>query len=65
MEHIAGIIPHQNLPDSLNLSVGDTRKLCLNVIDRLVEPHQVNDRAAGLDHLGKGIIRTLLFIAPP
>ena len=36
-----------------------------NVIDRLVEPHQVNYRTAGLDHLDKGIIRTLLFIASP
>ena len=65
MERIAGIIPRHDVPAGLNLSVEDTRKPCLNVIDRLVEPHQVNDRAAGLDYLGKGIIWTLLFIASP
>ena len=64
-ERIAGIIPRHDLPAGLNLGVEDTPQPGLSVIDRLVEPHQVNYRTAGLDHLGKGIIRTLLFIAPP
>ena len=54
MERINGIIPRQDLPEGLNLSVEDTRKLCLNVIDRMIELHQVDYQAAGLDSLGKG-----------
>ena len=54
MERIRGIIPRQNLPEGLNLSVEDTRKLCLSVIDKMIELHQVDYKAAGLDSLGKG-----------
>ena len=54
MERICGIIPRQNLPEGLNLSVEDTRKLCLSVIDKMIELHQVDYKAAGLDSLGKG-----------
>ena len=54
MERINGIIPRQDLPEGLNLSVEDTRKLCLNVIDKLVELHSSDPRAAGLSQLGKG-----------
>ncbi len=54
MERIVGIIPRQDLPNGLNLNVENTRQLCLNVIDRLIELHQVDYRAAGLDRLGKG-----------
>lgn len=54
MERIRGIIPRQNLPEGMNLSVEDTRHLCLSVIDKLIELHQVDYQAAGLDSLGKG-----------
>jgi aminoglycoside phosphotransferase (APT) family kinase protein len=54
MERIRGIIPRQNLPEGLNLSVEDTRKLCLSVIDKMIELHQVDYKAAGLESLGKG-----------
>ncbi len=54
MERINGIIPRQDLPEGLNLGVADTRRLCLNVIDRMIELHRVDCRAAGLDSLGKG-----------
>jgi aminoglycoside phosphotransferase (APT) family kinase protein len=54
MERLRGIIPRQNLPEGLNLSVEDTRKLCLSVIDKMIELHQVDYKAAGLDSLGKG-----------
>lgn len=54
MERINGIILRQDLPEGLNLGVEDTRKLCLNVIDRMIELHRVDYRAAGLDSLGKG-----------
>lgn len=54
MERLKGIILRQDFPEGFNLSEGDTRKLCLNVIDKLVELHQVDAEAAGLDQLGKG-----------
>jgi aminoglycoside phosphotransferase (APT) family kinase protein len=36
------------------LNQTETRQLCLNVIDRLIELHQIDYRAAGLENLGKG-----------
>ena len=54
MERIAGIIPRQDLPKELNLSEDDTRRLCLNVIDKLVELHKVDYKKAGLEGVGKG-----------
>jgi aminoglycoside phosphotransferase (APT) family kinase protein len=54
MEKLTGIIPRQNMPAELELSEADTRSLCLNVIDKLIELHQVNVKEAGLDQLGKG-----------
>lgn len=54
MEQIRGIIPRQNLPTGLNLSESQTRQLCINVIDRMIELHQVDYRKAGLEGLGRG-----------
>lgn len=54
MERIKGIIPRQNLPKGLSLSPEDTRQLCLNVIDKMIELHQVDYQAAGLQNMGKG-----------
>ena len=54
MERIRGLIPRQDLPDGLDLSTNQTRQLCLNVIDKLIELHQVDWKAAGLESLGKG-----------
>lgn len=54
MDRIVGIIPRANLPRGLNLDACQTRALCLGVIDKLIELHQVDHRAAGLDTLGKG-----------
>lgn len=54
MERLKGIILRQDFPQGLDLDEADTRKLCLNVIDKLVELHQVDAKAAGLDSLGKG-----------
>jgi len=52
MERLVGIIPRENLPDELELSVKETRTLCTNVIDKLIELHQVNYKTAGLSELG-------------
>lgn len=54
MERLQGIILRQDFPKDFELSESDTRKLCLNVIDKLVDLHQVDAQAAGLSHLGKG-----------
>lgn len=54
MQRIAGIIPRKNLPKGLVLTVATTRQLCQNVLDKLVELHQVDVKATGLHSLGKG-----------
>ncbi len=54
MERLRGIIPRKDLPKELVLDSAQTRTLCLNVIDRLIELHQVDYQAAGLSALGKG-----------
>jgi aminoglycoside phosphotransferase (APT) family kinase protein len=54
MERISGIIPRKDLPEGLLLDAAQTRTLCLNVLDRLVDLHQIDPRTAGLSDLGKG-----------
>ena len=54
MERIAGIIPRKNMPRGLTLDTAATRQLCTNVLDKLLELHQVDVKATGLDSLGKG-----------
>lgn len=54
MEKLTGIIPRANMPRGLNLSPEQTRQLCTNVIDKLIELHQVDIESTGLDELGKG-----------
>ncbi|QSP96345.1 phosphotransferase family protein [Marinobacter salinisoli] len=54
MERLKGIILRQDFPEGFDLSEQDTRKLCLSVIDKLVDLHRVDAKAAGLDSLGKG-----------
>ncbi len=54
MQRIAGIIPRKNMPRGLNLDAATTRQLCTNVLDKLIELHQVDVKATGLDSLGKG-----------
>lgn len=54
MERLEGIILRQDFPKGFELSAEDTGKLCRNVVDKLVDLHQVDYQAAGLDHIGKG-----------
>ncbi|MBN4925372.1 phosphotransferase family protein [Hoyosella rhizosphaerae] len=54
MQRLNGIILRRNLPKGLDLTPAATRKLCLSVLDRLVELHNVDTSSAGLQHLGKG-----------
>jgi aminoglycoside phosphotransferase (APT) family kinase protein len=54
MERLVGVIPRQNLPPELGLDAAGTRQLCVNVLDKLVDLHMLEPKAAGLDSLGKG-----------
>ena len=54
MEKLNGIIPRQNLPKGLHLDKQQANTLCTNVIDCLIELHNVDIDAANLNHLGKG-----------
>lgn len=54
MKRINGIIPRANLPKTLNLSQEETRQLCTNVIDQLINLHQIDIKATGLVALGNG-----------
>ncbi len=54
MERLEGIIPRRDLPPELGLDADGTRRLCRNVLDKLVELHAVDVEAAGLGILGKG-----------
>lgn len=55
MERLVGIIPRAKLPKGLTLDSEQIRELCTNVIDALVELHQVDYSASPeLADLGKG-----------
>lgn len=54
MEKLTGVIPRKNMPRGLTLDEPTIRQLCLNVIDCLVELHQVDYQRAGLEQLAKG-----------
>lgn len=54
MEKLDGIILRRDLPEGLNPTPEQTRALCLQAIDRLIELHQVDVEAAGLADIGKG-----------
>ncbi|HEX8152154.1 MAG TPA: phosphotransferase family protein, partial [Thermoanaerobaculia bacterium] len=52
MERIDGLIPRAKLP--VRLDERQTRELCIDVIERLIELHAVDYEAIGLASLGKG-----------
>ncbi|WP_281647833.1 phosphotransferase family protein [Parendozoicomonas sp. Alg238-R29] len=54
MERLKGLIPRKDLPKGLNLSESDGLQLCLNVLQKLVDLHNIDYKAAGLEQLGKG-----------
>ncbi len=54
MERLLGVIPRKDFPSAIRLDRARARALCTEMIDRLVELHQVDYRAAGLAGLGKG-----------
>jgi aminoglycoside phosphotransferase (APT) family kinase protein len=54
MQRLEGVIPRAQLPSGLRLSREQTRTLCRNAVDRLVELHSVDVESAGLADLAKG-----------
>lgn len=55
MERMEGIIPRANLPKGVDLDTEQTRALCTNVIDALIELHQVDyEQHPDLMNLGRG-----------
>ena len=54
MQRIDGIILRRELPRGLTLDAAQARRLCLNVIDRLVALHAIDVGAAGLGGLDRG-----------
>ena len=54
MKRIEGIIPRAKLPVELEFGELEHRKLCTNVIDKLIELHQVPFQGTELEKLGKG-----------
>ena len=54
MERIEGTILRARLPDGMRLDHATTRTLCLAMLDKLIQLHAVDARAAGLEALGKG-----------
>lgn len=54
MEKVKGVIPRADLPKGMNLSEAETAALCKSVVDKMIELHQVDYKAAGLEALGKG-----------
>lgn len=54
MDRLEGTILRRDLPPGIDLSPGQVRELCTNVLDVLVELHSVDPDAAGLTAIGKG-----------
>ncbi|EAR08603.1 phosphotransferase family protein [Reinekea blandensis] len=54
MEKLQGIIPRRNFPKGLSVSEDQARTLCLNMLDQLVQLHEVDLEATGLHDLAKG-----------
>jgi aminoglycoside phosphotransferase (APT) family kinase protein len=54
MKRLEGIIPRAKMPPELQLTESDIRTLCINVIDKLIELHQVPYQGTELENLGKG-----------
>lgn len=54
MQRIEGVIPRAQLPAELKFDQAQTHQLCLNVLDKLIELHQVPYQDTPLAQLGKG-----------
>lgn len=54
MDRVPGVILRRRLPEGLALDRDTARALCLNVVDKLIDLHAIDYKAAGLESIGKG-----------
>ncbi len=54
MRRIPGVILRRDPPPGFALDPAAARRMCFSVLDRLVELHRIDPKAAGLEGLGKG-----------
>lgn len=54
MERVAGIIPRANMPRGLLLATEQTQALCLSMVDRLVDLHNIDIQNTPLTELDRG-----------
>lgn len=54
MERLDGVIPRKDLPSDLNLTPAQVNRLCVNVLDVLVDLHTIDPDSAGLLWMSKG-----------
>ncbi len=54
MEKLEGIIPRREFPRGMTLTAEKARHLCEVALDELIILHNVDYKAANLDHIGKG-----------
>ena len=54
MQRVDGIIPRRDLPSEVSLTVAETRALCTNALDVLIDLHQVDVAATPLASMSKG-----------
>jgi aminoglycoside phosphotransferase (APT) family kinase protein len=59
MDKVAGFLINTEIPPAWDFSAADTRQLCLAIFDKLIELHQVDYKAIGLEDFGRpqGYIR--------
>lgn len=58
MQRVEGIIPRANLPREINFGKTEVRQLCINVLDALIDLHQVNYQGTELASLSKNTGKT-------
>lgn len=54
MDRLDGLILRKNIPDEYTLSTNDVHTLCTNVIDVLIDLHDIDPHTAQLDWMSKG-----------
>lgn len=53
MDRVEGHLIHTKIPKEWNWGEAETRQLCLNFFDKLIELHQVDYKAVGLEDFGR------------